>query len=230
MLKGKIIDIFSSLQGEGIRLGERQLFVRFAGCNLDCRYCDTPESKVADRFKEMDVDEVLAEIEKLNEGKPHHTVSITGGEPLLHEAFLREFLPELKKQGFEIYLDTNGTLPQALEKILSWCDLIAMDIKLHSDCNLDFWDSHRQFLHMGRNKIFVKVVLTSRTSEEEIKKVIHVIQKINDKIILVLQPVTVVPGVEAPSPDMILSWWEMARKGLLDARLIPQKHLEWNIK
>ena len=45
MLEAPIVEIFSSIQGEGLLVGRRQIFVRFAGCNLDCNYCDTEDSK-----------------------------------------------------------------------------------------------------------------------------------------------------------------------------------------
>ena len=44
-MKAPIIEVFSSIQGEGLLIGRRQIFVRFAGCNLNCNYCDTPESR-----------------------------------------------------------------------------------------------------------------------------------------------------------------------------------------
>ena len=62
-MKAPIIEIFSSFQGEGLLIGERQIFVRFAGCNLDCNYCDTKNSKSESSGKLMSVEEVCSEIE-----------------------------------------------------------------------------------------------------------------------------------------------------------------------
>ncbi|MDD5613833.1 MAG: 7-carboxy-7-deazaguanine synthase QueE, partial [Candidatus Omnitrophica bacterium] len=77
-LKAKISEIFYSVQGEGIYVGYPQIFIRFWGCNLkNCRYCDT-QSKY---FKEYGIQDLKIEIELIK--KDCHSLSITGGEPLL---------------------------------------------------------------------------------------------------------------------------------------------------
>ena len=106
MLKGKINEIFVSVQGEGKYVGQQQCFVRFYDCNLDCSYCDTDTAE----FKEYGSDELIAEIRRSIAKLEIRTVSLTGGEPLLQRDFLLEFLPKLKSANFQIYLETNGVL------------------------------------------------------------------------------------------------------------------------
>ena len=78
-----ITEIFSSIQGEGIFLGQKQIFIRFHGCNINCNYCDEKEKKY---FLNLSVKEAINKIESLNGHKRKNLffVSITGGEPLLY--------------------------------------------------------------------------------------------------------------------------------------------------
>ncbi len=98
----KIVEIFSSLQGEGKNQGKPCHFIRFAGCNLRCRWCDTPASQSGGR--EMSLDLVL---ELVPPTPPY--VCITGGEPLLQAGDLEELLIALRSRGFTIDIETNGT-------------------------------------------------------------------------------------------------------------------------
>lgn len=230
MIKAPIMEIFSSLQGEGIYVGEQQIFIRFAGCNLDCSYCDTPASRSREGIPEKDVPEVLGEVRRIAAAHTQRSVSLTGGEPLLYEPYLSGLLPELKGLGLRTYLETNGTMPDTLKRLLTWIDVIAMDIKLFSDCHEDLWDVHRAFLKAGRGKIFVKIVLTARTTEDDVDGAVRMIVEIDKDIPLVLQPATAVAGVASAHPDTIIAWWQKARRQLSDARMIPQKHPEWNIR
>lgn len=229
MVKAHIVEIFSSLQGEGIKLGDRQIFVRFAGCNLLCDYCDTPISRVSDHAREMSILEVISEIDLLQKERTHRAVSLTGGEPLLQGEFLQILLPKIKQSGCDVYVETNGTKPDVLKEILPFIDTISMDIKCLSGCGQDLWDIHREFLEVGLGKIFVKMVLTSHTSQDEIIRAVHLVADVDKHIPFVLQPVTVMPGIEAASRNNILSWWQIAMKQLSDARLIAQKHPEWKL-
>ncbi|MCK5912864.1 MAG: 7-carboxy-7-deazaguanine synthase QueE, partial [Desulfuromusa sp.] len=120
--KADLIEIFSSIQGEGVLVGCRQIFLRFPDCNLNCHYCDTnflrsdtcqveisPGSGQQDsRDNPLDFDSVKKLVVAWNSELlgAHHSISITGGEPLLHSQLLSSWLPELKKI-LPIYLETN---------------------------------------------------------------------------------------------------------------------------
>ena len=147
MSKTFIKEIFSSIQGEGTHLGEMQIFVRFCKCNLSCKYCDT-EFLAKNNTKEYTAKE-LAENILHNEVQ---TVSLTGGEPLLDVIFLKEFLPLIKKQK-NIYLETNGTLPNELSAVLNYVDIIAADIKLESATKQkNKFDINDEFLNIAKKK------------------------------------------------------------------------------
>ena len=103
-MQENLIEIFSSIQGEGKYVGCRQIFVRFEGCNLACRYCDTEnapgahptcqiETHAGSRQFEnvanpLSAQDVAAHIKRLLAETPHQAVSFTGGEPLLHAPFI----------------------------------------------------------------------------------------------------------------------------------------------
>ncbi len=100
----KIVEIFSSLQGEGKNQGKPCLFVRLAGCNLHCLWCDTPASRSGG--KEMSPDNLAEAVRKFS--LPY--VCITGGEPLLQARELEPFLSTLRNRGIMIDIETNGTI------------------------------------------------------------------------------------------------------------------------
>ncbi len=127
----KLVESFHSLQGEGKNIGLPTYFVRFGGCNLNCRWCDTRYA--ADRGEKMTVEEIL------DLCRPYNRICLTGGEPLLQEGIcgLTESLLEMGK---EITVETNGSMDVALlpddPKVL-----ISMDIKCPSsgmDDRMDF--------------------------------------------------------------------------------------------
>ena len=88
-MKAPIIEIFSSFQGEGVLIGQRQIFVRFAGCNLNCAYCDTKNSISKKEGTLMTPEEVVSKIESILT-PDCHTISFTGGEPSLYPEFINE--------------------------------------------------------------------------------------------------------------------------------------------
>ncbi len=233
-----VMEIFSSVQGEGPLVGCRQIFLRFAGCNLDCAYCDTPgdmrpahcRSQNALDGKDLafcknplNAGQVVAAVERLKPSM-HHSISLTGGEPLLQSEFLLEILPLIKDTRLGVYLETNGTLTGQLESVIGMVDFIAMDIKLPGVSGLPpMWEKHRKFLAAAvQKKVFVKVVVGGKTGEEEFIQAVQLVAGIAD-LPLIIQPVTGSRSMR-PEPARLLYLQERALDFLSDVRVIPQVH------
>ncbi len=230
----EVSEIFSSLQGEGPYLGVKQVFVRFGRCNMHCHYCDELEKMKAERFRDLSLEDVLANIKFLSEkeGEPH-SVSLTGGEPLFYARFLENLLPALKERGFKTYLETNGTLPGELERVIRYVDIIAMDLKPASSTgDRAYWKEHEVFLKVAlRQEVFVKVVVTPETLGEDIERCIDLIKNIHPKIPFILQPQTEAFGISSKALSLIEShFFGQAQKNLADVRVIPQMHKIWGVR
>jgi 7-carboxy-7-deazaguanine synthase len=244
-MRAHINEIFSSIQGEGIYVGVRQIFIRFNRCNLQCSYCDTRETFSNERNNTFSVEIVpgtkkfqwfsnpvepidLFQIVQKLRPENHHSLSITGVEPLLHEAFLLKFLPLLK--GIcPVFLETNGTLYKEMKNLLSFIDIISMDIKLPTVTNRDLWNRHEEFLQIAREKnLYVKLVITGETTEEEVCKSAQLIRHVDCSIPLVLQPVAPLGKVKAVASDKIIAFQDLCSSYLDFVRVIPQMHKQIN--
>lgn len=232
-----VVEIFSSIQGEGKYVGCRQVFLRLAGCNLACSYCDTPASRQTpaacwiektagqrDFFaanNPLPAAIVAGYVNHLLES-PHHSVSLTGGEPLCQVGAVIALASQLKGK---VYLETNGTLPLALEAALPHIAIISMDIKLPSSAGRTYWDEHLQFLRLAAARdLFVKVVVTAATEADEFIHAMRLVAAVDRRIPVILQPVTPVAGVAGASPAKMLVMQAAALSLLDDVRVIPQTH------
>ena len=230
--KAEIGDIFSSVQGEGIFAGARQIFIRFKRCNMACEFCDTPNGGTA---KEYSPAVLMREIKALDESKgPHHSISLTGGEPLMYAEFLKSFLPLLKREGFKSYLETNGTLPDELEGVIDLIDIVAMDFKLPSSTGLGaYWKEHFKFLKIAaRKKVFVKSVITADTKKDDIEEAIRLIKMVNKNIPFIMQPAEFAKNFDKRvSSSRLLEFLDIALKNEIEnSRLIPQMHKIMGVK
>lgn len=219
-----VLEIFSSIQGEGLYIGERQIFIRFDNCNLNCNYCDAPKNIKSIKF---DIEEVISKIKELNKKAKHKTISLTGGEPLLQAEFLKALLPEFKRLKFKILLETNATLSDNLKKVLRYIDIISADIKLPSVAKArPCWKEHIDFIRLARKKnIFVKTVVSKELKMDDFKKAVYLIKNIDDRIPLVLQPATRnLQPVTNISCATLLALQSYALKFLKNVLVIPQAH------
>jgi 7-carboxy-7-deazaguanine synthase len=146
----KIAEIFRSLQGEGSNQGRPCLFIRLAGCNLHCCWCDTPYAQAGG--SDMSADAILEQVWRLN--PPY--VCITGGEPLLQGDDLEPLLSSLHARGTSIDIETNGTIDfSRLQPYASIC----MDVK----CPSSGQKSNLGLLKALRSKDSVKFVVKDET-------------------------------------------------------------------
>jgi 7-carboxy-7-deazaguanine synthase len=102
----RIAEVFASLQGEGVRQGLPTIFVRLAGCNLRCAFCDTKRAWTHGR--RVAVEAVAAEALRLRDRSGARWVCLTGGEPLLQDVV--PLIRRLRAEGFKIQVETNGRL------------------------------------------------------------------------------------------------------------------------
>ena len=237
-----LVEVFSSIQGEGLLVGLRQVFIRFHGCNLSCDYCDTvsgvvPASALLERTpgrRDFEPHENPVSLQCLLDilrlwvsGWPgvHHSISLTGGEPLLNHHTLQDWLPELQKL-LPVYLETNGILPHALEQLISHIDYVSMDIKIPSTSGCgDLWAKHRDFLEVARRRtVFVKVVVSDATEGWEITRSCETVAAVDPSIPCILQPVTLAGGSLGILPLKMLELQEIAARSLQEVRIIPQTH------
>ncbi len=223
MKTAQINEIFDSIQGEGPYIGYRQLFIRFCGCNINCAYCDT-EFKTGSNYT---TEELLKKI-KTFDLESIHSISLTGGEPLVHFEFLKEFLPRINKK---IYLETNGTMEHALEEIIENIDIISMDFKIDSSSKIgDIFMRHEDFIKTARKyekEIFAKIVFDEKIQDFEINESIRLAEKY--KVPLILQPRMEGNNI-AVSTEFIEKTMKKFTARYLDTRLIGQVHKFFNIR
>ena len=211
----KLKELFASIQGEGPLVGYKQIFMRLCGCNLKCKYCDTDFDVI--NAKEYTISELL---EYVKQHSDCHSISLTGGEPLLHTDFINEFA---QVSTLPIYLETNATLFEQLENVIDCIEYVSADIKLPSATGMPAqWDTHDKFFEIAnKKKLYAKVVFDSKITDEEIENICDLAKKHN--IELVLQPMMLgkIPSVNSEFMQQIL---DKCLKKYRRIRLIPQVH------
>lgn len=240
-MKGYLSEIFVSFQGEGARVGERHLFLRLAGCNLRCRYCDTPYSLercptwqfhdpatscIRTQQNPVSPAELAALLAHCCEHEPGvQMLAITGGEPLLQAKFLRELFAAATPK-LPVLLETNGMLPEQLALILPDIDVVSMDIKLPSNTGeRAFWEEHRAFLQLARSKeCYVKVTIDNKTAVSEVKEAARIVCELAPQATLFLQPIVDGQGRLCADSSTLATLFAAARKHHEYVRVLPQVH------
>ena len=142
-LEFNVVEIFDSIDGEGKRTGELATFIRLAGCNLRCSYCDTPYGLDFKQGESMKISEIVDKCKDYN----NRNITLTGGEPLAR-AWIEDLIERLVLEGFEVNIETNGSIP--LYNHPKWkgvfytmdykCPSSDMESKMDSN-NLEFLDT-----------------------------------------------------------------------------------------
>jgi organic radical activating enzyme len=245
-----VSEVFSAIQGEAALVGERQVFVRLTGCNIRCAYCDQPEAlervagpcrveRTAGRrdwsveASPLGLDRVVEAVGSLWDQVPHHSISLTGGEPLLQGTRVEGLVDRLAAQGWPVMLETNGTLLPPLRRIGSQVAYVSMDVKLRSvDGEMVAATTQSRFLAESLASgatTWVKIVLGPDTDVDEFDAAIAMVAAASAgrdaPVEVFLQPVTPFAAVlRAPTPDQVLELHERALRIHPRVRVVPQTH------
>ena len=229
------------MQGEGPLVGVRQMFVRVRGCDLTCKYCDTPGA--SDTRGPCRVETRPGSGEFTSEPNPLsaavvaaravaqrpgvHSLALTGGEPLLYPDFVNELARAGAKHGLPLYLETGGHRPEQLREVIAHVGLVSMDFKLPSTLETPvpvqaFADSYE--IAQGRI-VAVKLVVTRQVTEGEVAAACELLASVSQEGPVVLQPVTPVNDQLQPPDGLLLTaMYQAATRFIKDVRVIPQCH------
>lgn len=191
-------EVFNSWQGEGgsvegSAFGRRQIFVRFAGCDLNCLWCDSREYITAPKVSRWryevepftgrfeyrpnpaSVEEVVDAVLKLDTGDVH-SISYTGGEPTLQIKPLRALMERMRELGFRNFLETHGGLPGLIGEVAHLTDYASVDIKDESARATEDWKNlvlreveSIKLLKEAGAKTYAKLVVTGETKVENVR-------------------------------------------------------------
>lgn len=228
----KIAELYRSLQGEGLFAGTPSTFLRVSGCNLRCRWCDTPFTSWEPVGDERSSDDLLEEIASL--GCRH--VVVTGGEPLLFPDVMR-LCQALRKRGEHVTIETAGSVLHADVPAAELADLFSISPKLASSTpppdTPGNW--HRRHEAARRRDDVVaallaagdyqlKFVVDTEADLDEVRTWLDALELLLpvDRSRVFLMP----QGIDALTLAAAAAWLEPAcrREGL---RYAPRHHLTW---
>jgi 7-carboxy-7-deazaguanine synthase len=239
-------EMFYSFQGEGVFVGVPQLFVRFAHCHLKCAYCDTPMQSQSGQFEvettpgesaktllknPVSTGQVVSEILPFLKNYPVHSISFTGGEPLLYVDFIRDVAIALKETHWtlsKLYLETSGTQPDRMATLAPWTDIVAMDIKLPSATGeVPQFEAHQAFYQVlaahPQIETFVKLVFNDRITDEELAAIPTIVTHPETPIILQPETSLIDKSVSIQMQTLVRVTTQLSQI-FQDVRVIPQTH------
>ena len=174
----KVVEIFKSIDGEGKRTGLPTTFIRLFGCNLNCSYCDTRYGCEGEEYSVLSIAEVIEAVENIG----INSVTITGGEPLIHPG-INKLIDSLLEKGYWVNIETNGS--QYLGKsTVNPLLFFTMDYKCPSSGMENHMDC-RNFELLSKNDVLKFVV----GSQEDLDKSLQIIEQYNPQAQIYFSPV-----------------------------------------
>lgn len=208
-----VVEIFDSIDGEGKRTGELATFIRLAGCNLRCSYCDTPYGLDFKKGTSMKISEIVSRCKQYN----NRNITLTGGEPLAR-IFINDLIEALVLENFEVNIETNGSIPlynaPKLKNVF-----YTMDYKCPSSDVQDKMDlKNLEFLDTDDVLKFVV------GSEEDLETVVRILDGYNIKAQVYISPV-----FGKIEPKEIVDFMKEWKRVFKNARIQIQLHkIIWN--
>jgi 7-carboxy-7-deazaguanine synthase len=233
--RSRVSEIFTSIEGEGIFVGKKTLFIRFSGCHLKCRWCDTKYALPLDSGTDYQIDEIKDLI--IKELQPFtYKVNFTGGEPLLQTEAVIELADFIKKHtNLKTYMESSCFDSELFSKVLPYIDICKVefktdDSKVVEDEEYDNLISNEikcLELAVESNKAtYIKIVVTNSTNLESFKNLVYNISKKikpSDILGFIIQPSF---GIDQPTVNKLLDTYDIVQPMFPEVRIIPQLHKE----
>ena len=214
----KIAELFYSLQGEGALVGVPSVFVRTSGCNLRCRWCDTPYTSWSPEGTDLELGQIVEQVRAY----PASHVVITGGEPMI-QTELVALTGRLRALGLHITIETAGTVSQPVE-----CDLMSISPKLANSAPTGSFAAQHNRLRiqpavllelMARYEYQLKFVVENPADLEEIRALVETLHAPRDRVILM-------PEGTEPGPLAARARWLAEVCKQEDFRFSPRLHID----
>ena len=191
----KVVEKFVSINGEGSKAGQLAVFIRFAGCNLDCVYCDTKWANEKDvSYSEMSKEEIYEYIKSTGV----RNITVTGGEPLLQDG-IYEFLEYLSlDRELFVEIETNGSVDISLFKKIDNTPSFTMDYKLDYS-NME----NKMFLDNLKKLDKRDVIKFVSGSQKDLEILKNIVEKYS---LMERTKVYVSPVFGAIEPSVIVDW------------------------
>jgi len=233
--RARVSEIFTSIEGEGIFVGKKTLFIRFSGCHLKCKWCDTKYALPLDSGTEYQIDEIKDLI--IRELQPFtYKVNFTGGEPLLQSDAVIELADFIKKQtNLKTYIESSCFDSELFNKVLPYIDICKIEFKTDDSKVVENEEYDNLLLNeikclelaVESNKTtYIKIVVTNSTDLESFKNLVYNIsKKIKPSNIVgfIIQPSH---GVDLPTVCKLLDAYDIVQPMFPEVRIIPQLHKE----
>ena len=228
----QLSEIFTSIEGEGILIGTKTLFIRMAGCHLGCIWCDTGYALPLNSGKEYTLGHVKDMIS--SELRPNtYKANFTGGEPLLQHYAVADLARFVKDKGLKTYLESSCFDSHRFEKVLPFIDICKIEFKMRDSKAVDR-EHHDRLLINERECLdlsiecskttYIKVVVTASSSIGEFRNLLqdvftHI--ETRDLAGFIIQPSS---AMDEPSLEKLLMFYDAAYPIYHNVRIIPQLH------
>lgn len=233
--RARVSEIFTSIEGEGIFVGKKTMFIRLSGCHLKCRWCDTKYALPLDSGTDYQIDEIKDLI--IKELRPFtYKVNFTGGEPLLQTEAVIELADFIKKQtNLKTYMESSCFDSELFSKVLPYIDICKIEFKTDDSNVVEDKEYDNLLLNEIRclelavesNKAtYIKIVVTNSTNLESFKNLVYNISKRikpSDILGFIIQPSF---GMDQPTVNKLLDTYDIVEPMFPEVRIIPQLHKE----
>jgi 7-carboxy-7-deazaguanine synthase len=233
--RARVSEIFTSIEGEGIFVGKKTLFIRFSGCHLKCRWCDTKYALPIDSGTDYQIDEIKVLI--IKELQPFtYKVNFTGGEPLLQTEAVIELADFIKKQtNLKTYMESSCFDSELFSKVLPYIDICKIEFKTDDSKVVEDEEYDNLILNeikclelavQSNKATYIKIVVTNSTNLESFKNLVYNISKkikASDILGFIIQPSF---AIDQPTVNKLLDTYDIVQPMFPEVRIIPQLHKE----